>query len=70
MLSLERPIDQSVHGYRQENVNYMSSQSVKQTPSLVFGSVDVDFDFKMETISPKIFSPDLRDNSETVRPAV
>lgn len=55
---------------KQENATDMSSQRVKQTPSRVFGSVDVDFDLSMVTISPRILSPDLRHNSAIVLPAV
>ena len=48
----------------------MSSQSVKQTPARTRSSGDVDFERKMATISPRIFSPDLRHSSTVVRAAV
>ncbi len=49
---------------------YISSHSAKQTPALTLSSVDVDFVRKIATISPRIFSPDLRHNSVVVRAAV
>ena len=44
--------------------------NIKQTPSLVRASSEVDFVLSMETISPKILSPNLRHSSPTVRAAV
>lgn len=46
------------------------SQIVRQTPSLVRESEDVDFTRKMGTSSARIFSPNLRHSSAVVRPAV
>lgn len=45
---------------------HMTSQSVKQTPSRMRSSVDVDLLRKIVTISPRIFSPDLRHSSAVV----
>lgn len=49
---------------------YMSSQSVKQTPSRVCGTAEDDLERNMVTTSPRSFSPDFLQSSVTVRAAV
>lgn len=53
-----------------EKKAYMTSQIVRQTPSLVLESVDDSLERRMGTISPRIFSPNLRQTSAVVRLAV
>jgi hypothetical protein len=48
----------------------MTSHNVKQTPSRVLASGEVDFERKIGTISASIFSPNLRHSSAVVRLAV
>ena len=48
----------------------MVSQIVRQTPSLVLGSVDDNLERRMGMISTRIFSPNLRQTSAVVRLAV
>ena len=48
----------------------MMSDSMRHTPCRVRASGDVTVLCKIETISPKIFSPNLRQSSVVVRVAV
>lgn len=49
---------------------YIMALKVKQTPSRVRESAEIDLPFKIGTISVKIFSPNLRQSSAIVRSAV
>jgi hypothetical protein len=51
-------------------LTYTSSHRVKQTPSRVRISDDMDLVLRRDTISASTFSPNLRHNSEIVRDAV
>ena len=51
-------------------ITYISSQSDRQTPSRLRGSLEFAFVRRVATISDKTFSPDLRQSSVTVRAAV